>query len=99
LAPGKLGSRNWTINNAAESVAKGIYFLSLLVSITAADTQTEQTLSKIDNNEISLFPENYILLLWVQIVKNNVYNGKKMLTIYLTESGTNNGMNSTKKTF
>ena len=98
MAPGKLGSRNWTINNAAESVAKGIYFLSLLVSITAADTQTEQTLSKIDNNEISLFPENYILLLWVQIVKNNVYN-EKILTIYLTEAGIKNGMNSTKKTF
>ena len=25
--------------------------------ITAADTQTEQPISKIDNNEISLFPE------------------------------------------
>ena len=40
------------------SVVEGYIFSHTMSPITAADSQTEQPVSEINNNEISLFPEN-----------------------------------------
>ena len=47
--------------------------------ITAADTQTEQPVSEINNNEISLFLKTLHIVIVFTNSKNNVYNGKKCL--------------------